>query len=97
MLIDIPSILVHERGKVVARERAGLEGRTLKLLGRAFATRAGYERLQRRGRLLQRPVTKGGWVTHFPPGPLAAWGRSRDLPALPAETFREWWESRERA
>ncbi len=94
VLIDIPSILVHERGKAVARERAGVEGRSLKLLGRAFASRAGYERAQRLGRTFQRPVARDGWITHFPPGPLGAWGRSRDLPALPAQTFREWWESR---
>jgi L-lactate dehydrogenase complex protein LldF len=97
VLIDIPSILVHERGKAVARERAGIEGRSLKLLGRAFATRAGYERAQRLGRSLQRPFARDGWITHFPPGPLAAWGKSRDLPALPAQTFREWWESRDGA
>jgi len=95
--IDIPSILVHERGKAVARERQGVEGWSLQALGRAFATRAGYERAQRLGRRLQRPVAHDGWITHFPPGPLAAWGRSRDLPALPAQTFREWWVSRERA
>ena len=46
---------------------------------------------------LQRPVARNGWITRFPPGPLAAWGRARDLPALPAQTFREWWESRDRA
>ena len=45
---------------------------------------------------LQRPVARNGWITRFPPGPLAAWGRARDLPALPAQTFREWWESRDR-
>ena len=95
VLIDIPSILVHERGKAVARERSGVEGRSLKMLGKAFATRAGYERAQRLGRSLQRPVARDGWITHFPPGPLGAWGRSRDLPALPAQTFREWWESRD--
>lgn len=97
VLIDIPSILVHERGKVVARKRSGLEGRSMKLLGRAFATRVGYERAQRLGRTLQRPLVKDGWITRFPPGPLAAWGQSRDLKAMPPQTFREWWESRDRA
>lgn len=97
VLIDIPSILVHERAKVVKRERPGIEGRSLRLLGRVFSTRAGYERAQRLGRTLQRPVARNGWITHFPPGPLAAWGRSRDLPALPAQTFREWWAARERS
>ncbi len=95
VLIDIPAILVHERGKAVARERSGIEGRSLKMLGKAFTTRAGYERAQRLGRKLQRPISRDGWITHFPPGPLGAWGRSRDLPALPAQTFREWWESRD--
>ena len=38
---------------------------------------------------------KDGWVRVFP-GPLAGWGASRDLPAVPAQTFREWWEARER-
>jgi L-lactate dehydrogenase complex protein LldF len=96
VLIDIPSILVHERAKVVARARVGVEGRSLQILGRTFATRAGYERAQRLGRMFQRPVVRNGWITHFPPGPLAAWGRSRDLPAVAPQTFREWWESRER-
>lgn len=94
--IDIPTILVHERAKVVARERPGLEGRSLRLLGRAFATRAGYERAQRLGRVLQRPLARNGWIKHFPPGPLAAWGRVRELPVVPPQTFREWWEARER-
>ncbi|MFN8224754.1 MAG: lactate utilization protein B [Gaiellales bacterium] len=94
--IDIPSILIHERAKAVATSRPGLEGRSLKALGRAFSTRRRYERAQRLARALQRPVARDGWIGRFPPGPLAAWGRARDLPALPAQTFREWWEARER-
>ncbi len=83
---------MHERAKVVRAERAGLEGLSLRALARAFASRAGYERAQRLARRLQRPVVRDGWVRLFPPGPLAGWGRSRDLPAVPDETFREWWE-----
>jgi L-lactate dehydrogenase complex protein LldF len=95
--IDIPSILVHERAKTVRRERAGVEGLALRRLAGAFASRARYERAQRLARRLQRPVVRDGWLTRFPPGPLAAWGRSRDLPAVPDQTFREWWESRDRS
>ena len=95
--IDIPSILVHERAKQVRRERAGIEGLSLRRLGRVLASRASYERAQRLARRLQRPVVRDGWLTRFPPGPLAAWGRSRDLPAVPDQTFREWWESRDRS
>lgn len=94
--IDIPSILVHERGKAVAEERAGIEGMSLRWLARAFASRAGYERAQRLARRMQRPWVRDGWVRRFPPGPLASWGRARDLPAVPDETFREWWERRAR-
>ncbi len=94
--IDIPSILVHERAKVVRGERAGIEGLSLRWLGRAFSSRAGYERAQRLARRWQRLVVRDGWVRRFPPGPLAAWGRARDLPAVPEESFREWWERRAR-
>ena len=94
--IDIPSLLVHERAKAVRHERAGAEARSLRWLGRAFSSRAGYERAQRLARRWQRLVVRDGWVRRFPPGPLAAWGRSRDLPAVPDETFREWWERRAR-
>ena len=95
--IDIPALLVHERAKIVAAKRLDPEGASLKLLGRAFRSRAAYERAQRLARFLQKPIVREGWIRRFPPGPLRAWGRSRDLPAVPSETFREWWESRDRA
>ena len=95
--IDIPSILVHERAKAVRRDRIGMEVVSMRWLGRVLSSRPAYERAQRLARLLQRPVVRDGWMHRFPPGPLAAWGRSRDLPAVPRETFREWWERRARA
>ena len=95
--IDIPALLVHEREKVVSAARVGPERASMKLLGRVFRSRARYERAQRLARLLQRPLVRDGWIRRFPPGPLRAWGRSRDLPAVPPQTFREWWESDDRA
>jgi L-lactate dehydrogenase complex protein LldF len=92
--IDIPSILVHERAKVVDAELLGLEGFGMRRLARAFADGGRYERAQRLARRLQRPFVRDGWVQRFP-GPLQGWGSSRDLPALPEQTFREWWEDRE--
>jgi L-lactate dehydrogenase complex protein LldF len=92
--IDIPAVLVHERSKAVAVERQGLEGVALRRLARIFGSQSRYERAQRLGRVLQRPFSRGGFLTRYP-GPLARWGESRDLPSLPAESFREWW-SRER-
>jgi L-lactate dehydrogenase complex protein LldF len=93
--IDIPRILVHERAKVVRMSRPGLDGRALRALGRAFSSRERYERAQRTARALQRPLVKDGRLRWLP-GPLAGWGRSRTLPGVAAQTFREWWEERER-
>jgi L-lactate dehydrogenase complex protein LldF len=94
--IDIPGILVHERARVVAAEGQGLEGRTLRRLGRIFSDRRRYERAQGLARVFQRVAVRDGYVRWFP-GPLRAWGVSRDLPGVPEETFREWWETRDRS
>ena len=93
--IDIPRILVHERAQVVRHTRPGLEGRALRALGRTFSSRERYERAQRMARSLQRPALSGGRLRWFP-GPLRGWGRSRTLPGVAQQTFREWWEARER-
>jgi L-lactate dehydrogenase complex protein LldF len=93
--IDIPRVLVHERVKEVRSERQGVEGVSLRLLGRVFESPERYERAQRLARRLQRPGVRDGRVRWFV-GPLAGWGASRELPALPPQTFREWWEGRER-
>ena len=93
--IDIPRILVHERAKVVRSARPGLEGRTLRALGRAFASPERYERAQRTARALQLPFVRDGRLRWLP-GPLAGWGRSRALPGVAPQTFREWWEERDR-
>jgi L-lactate dehydrogenase complex protein LldF len=47
---------------------------------------AAVEKASRAGRVLAR----GGRLRSLPP-PLSAWTSSRDAPAPPAETFREWW------
>jgi L-lactate dehydrogenase complex protein LldF len=93
--IDIPGILVHERGKVVRRRRPGVEGRALRALARAFSSAERYERAQRTTRALQRPIVRSGRLRWLP-GPLAGWGRSRTLPGVADQTFREWWEARAR-
>ncbi len=94
--IEIPRVLVHERSREVRAEGQGLEGASLRLLGRVFGDAERYERAQRLARRLQRPAVRDGRVRWFV-GPLAGWGKSRELPALPEQTFREWWEARERA
>jgi L-lactate dehydrogenase complex protein LldF len=92
--IDIPSLLVHLRGKHVEERRAASRIPTAEAVAMAAAAWvmsdpkrfAAAEKASRAGRVLAR----GGRLRSLPP-PLSAWTSSRDAPAPPAETFREWW------
>jgi L-lactate dehydrogenase complex protein LldF len=82
--IDIPSVLVHLRARVVRESRPDAEKAAMKAVARVFASRRAYERAQRLARL-----------GRFPIGPLRAWAKSRELPEVPRQTFRDWWRERE--
>jgi L-lactate dehydrogenase complex protein LldF len=95
--INIPEILIHLRGKVVQNGDAPL-GERLSMKAAAFAL-SGVGRLkaaQKLGRLAQWPFEKDGHLHHLP-GLLGAWTETRDLPAIPDESFRDWWAKREKA
>jgi L-lactate dehydrogenase complex protein LldF len=89
--IDIPSLLVHLRARVVEERRLP----TPESIAMAAASwlmtspkRFGAaERAARGGRLLGR---RRGRISTLPP-PLSGWTASRDAPVPPVETFREWW------
>ncbi|MDQ3104862.1 MAG: lactate utilization protein [Actinomycetota bacterium] len=86
--IDIPSVLVHLRARVVREEKSRLSPETLAMgaAAKVFASRARYERAQRLSRLGRGPL---GRV------PLPGWSAMRDTPEVPEETFREWWRARD--
>ncbi len=93
--IDIPTMLVHLRGRHV-EERPALAGTFAPeavIMAAAAWTMVSPRRyglalrLSRVGRLLGR---KRGRIGSLPP-PCSAWTVSRDLPVPPPETFREWW------
>jgi L-lactate dehydrogenase complex protein LldF len=81
--IDIPAILVHLRGRVVrevgapAPERAAMAA-----MARVFSSRRAYEAAQRMAKLGRGPLAGAA---------LRPWTRSRELPDVPKQTFRDWW------
>lgn len=92
--IDIPSMLVHLRARHVEQEK---ERRRLPTAERAAMAAAAYVMsdprrfaLAERGLAVGRAVARDGRIRSLPP-PLSAWTTSRDVPAPPAETFRQWW------
>jgi L-lactate dehydrogenase complex protein LldF len=99
--INIPEVLVHLRGRVVQHKQATLRGRldpenlSMEALARIFADRRRYELAQRLAQKAQLPFARGGTISWLPP-PLSAWTTVRDLPSIPRQTFRQWWQSQRR-
>jgi L-lactate dehydrogenase complex protein LldF len=87
--IDIPTVLVHLRGRVVkeAKSRLSPERLAMDALSRVFQSQGRYERAQRLARGGNGPIANL-------PGPLAGWTAMRDLPHVPKQPFREWWRDR---
>ena len=91
--IDIPRVLVHLRGRAVAEGGAPRgEHTAMRALAWTFADERRYERAQRLARAASRPFARDGLIARLPG--LGAWTETRDLPAVPRQTFREWWGSR---
>jgi L-lactate dehydrogenase complex protein LldF len=99
--INIPEVLVHLRHEEVARsarapdvrERLAPEHVAMRAVARIFANRRLYEAAQRAGRLFQWPLVRDGAIRRLP-GPLSGWSSARDLPAVPPQSFRDWWRER---
>jgi L-lactate dehydrogenase complex protein LldF len=85
--IDIPSILVHLHKRIMRKTKAeGLSERAaMGAMARVFASRRTYEAAQRMAKLGRGPLANAA---------LRPWTRSRELPTVPSQTFRDWWRSR---
>jgi L-lactate dehydrogenase complex protein LldF len=96
--IDIPSMLVHLRSRVVddksashrvpSPEATAMAGLAWVMRGRRRWTWA--LRSLRVGRLFGR---RAGRIRRLP-RPLSAWTSSRDAPRPPTQSFRDWWSAR---
>ncbi|MQY11784.1 Lactate utilization protein B [Streptomyces sp. RB5] len=102
--IDIPEVLVHLRQRVVEGGTYTVRGtRTVIRPAKGHAAERAAMRAARwtfqRPRALgavQRLATRTRRIQprRLPVGPGKAWGLTRDLPAVPEKSFREWWQER---
>jgi L-lactate dehydrogenase complex protein LldF len=98
--INIPEVLIHLRGQIVREDQDSLSGKltqeNLAMQGAAvaFSSQRRYEAAQRLARMGQSIFKRDGQLTNMP-GMAGAWTRSRDLRAIPAYSFRDWWKQRE--
>ncbi|HEX7960103.1 MAG TPA: LUD domain-containing protein, partial [Terriglobales bacterium] len=97
--INIPEVLVHLRGEAVRDKQSHISGKlnpenlSMQMMTKIFASARRFEAAQRLARMAQRPLTRNGFISWLP-GMLGGWTSSRDLQALPQQTFREWWKQR---
>ncbi|MEJ2668352.1 MAG: LutB/LldF family L-lactate oxidation iron-sulfur protein [Deinococcales bacterium] len=97
--IDIPRVLLHLRGRAVERRRRSPSGwrsgedAAMRAAAYVLAEPRRYRRAQRLARGGQGLLARGDTIAWLP-GMLGGWTRTRDLPVVPAQTFREWWEAR---
>ncbi|MGK5628805.1 lactate utilization protein B [Streptomyces sp. URMC 123] len=99
--IDIPEVLVRLRERVVEGGPATVRGERVVLrpakghAAERAALRAARWALERPNALLAGQRLAGrvrGVRPRRLPGPGRAWTDTRDLPELPAESFRDWWQ-----
>jgi L-lactate dehydrogenase complex protein LldF len=99
--INIPQVLLDLRSEVKKSETREKQNRLEKLAFRGFAWLMTHPKLYAMaGRIAasMMPSENGGWIRSVPAAmnvaPLRAWLSQRDLPPLPAKSFRDLWRQR---
>lgn len=93
--IDIPSMLVHLRTKVAAlpEKARSPERRLMQALAWTMSSPGRWSR-SIRSMGIGRYLARNGRFRSLPP-PISGWTATRDLPAPPEQTFRDWWVERD--
>jgi L-lactate dehydrogenase complex protein LldF len=93
--INIPEVLLHLRSEVTQKTSPlNSEALVMRQLAHIFASPQRYEQAQKLARQGQRLFKHGDVIDHLP-GLLAGWTTARDLPAVPKQSFRDWWKTHE--
>ena len=95
--INIPEILVYLRGEVVEKKGNSffnLEATAMKSVAWVFMDKGRYEFAQKAARVGQMPLVRNNTISSLP-GIMSGWTNSRDLPAVPAKSFRDLWRERQ--
>jgi L-lactate dehydrogenase complex protein LldF len=97
--IDIPTLLVHLRTRVVDENRGGVpSAEELAMKGAAwmFADRRRFEAAEGvvglGGKVLRSKLFGSKQVLRSLPWPVSVWSGTRDVPVPPTESFRSWWK-----
>jgi L-lactate dehydrogenase complex protein LldF len=96
--INIPEVLILLRGKVVDQDRKHLldaEDWAMKAMSLVFS-RSGYlNAAEHTAQYAQWPLVHDDTIKRLP-AMLGRWTETRDLKAIPPESFRDWWKKRDR-
>jgi L-lactate dehydrogenase complex protein LldF len=95
--INIPEILIHLRSKLVASGESPFSERVgMKAAGFALSDGGRLAFAEKFARFAQWFYKRDDKLENLP-GILKGWTEYRDMPALPKQSFREWWAKREKA
>lgn len=100
--IDIPEVLIHLRSRIVDEEQKTLSGKLgawnlgMKAAAAAFLNGDRLALAQQLGRLGEKVFVGSDGFIHRLPFMMGGWTESRDLEAMPVQSFRQWWRTRER-
>ncbi|MFF7176984.1 LutB/LldF family L-lactate oxidation iron-sulfur protein [Streptomyces sp. NPDC008121] len=92
--IDIPSLLVELRHQTTERTGRGPERLAMRAAAAVMGRPKLYTAAQKAAALGRLAAGRDGTISRLPP-PLNGWTRSRDVPAPPRRTFRDWYASEE--
>ena len=97
--INIPEILIHLRGRIVRETQSTFLGKldseniAMQAMALVFSSSGLLTVAEALAKIAQWPFVRKENIKRLP-GPLSNWSDTRDLAALPKQSFRHWWKKR---